>query len=86
MDGNKKDAQRAMKAKVHLTTLFINSFKHDEIGVGHRINIRGWRFIFSSFLVCAARVCSAKSRGFENQKLLCVCNIALHITKLLFLR
>jgi hypothetical protein len=86
MDGNKKAVQRATKAKVHLTTSFINSFKHDEIGVGCRINIRGWRFIFSNFLVCAARVCFARSRDLENQKLLCVCSTALHITKLLFLR
>ncbi len=54
MDGNKKVAQRVTKAKVHLTTSFINSFKHDEIGVGHRINIWGWKFIFSNFLVCVA--------------------------------
>jgi hypothetical protein len=54
MDGNKKVTQRATKAKVHLTASFINSFKHDEIGVGHRINIRGWKFIFSNFLVCVA--------------------------------
>ncbi len=56
----------ATKAKVHLTTSFIDSFKHDEIGVGHKINIRGWRFIFSSLLVCAAGVCFAKSRDSEN--------------------
>jgi len=86
MDGNKKAAQRATKAKVHLTTSFINSFKHDEIGVGHKINVRGWRFNFSSFLVCAAGVCFVKSRDLENQKLLCVCSIALHITELLSLR
>ncbi len=38
MDGNKK---AATKAKVHLTGSFINSFKQNEIGMGHKINIRG---------------------------------------------
>jgi len=41
MDGNKKAVQRATKAKIHLTMSFINSFKQNEIGVGHRINIWG---------------------------------------------
>ncbi len=36
-------------AEVHLITSFINSSKRNEIGVGHRINIQGWRFIFFQF-------------------------------------
>jgi len=41
------------EGQVHLITSFINSSKHNEIGVGRKINIQGWRFIFSDFLVCS---------------------------------
>jgi hypothetical protein len=75
-----------MKAEIHFTTSFINSLKHNEIGVGHKINIGGWRFIFSNVFVCATGICLAKSRDLENQKLLCMCSIAVYSTKLLFLR
>jgi len=85
MDGNKKVTQRDMKAKVHLTKSFINFLKHNEIGARYRINIGGWRFIFSNFLLCATGICLAKSYDLEDQKLLCMCGIAMYNTKLLFL-
>jgi hypothetical protein len=69
MDGNKKAAQRATKAKVHLTTSFINSFKHDEIGVGHKINVRDlffpvfWcvqqEFVLQNLVIWKTRSCCA---------------------------
>jgi hypothetical protein len=58
-------------AEVHLITSFINSSKRNEIGVGHKINIRGWRFIFFQFSSVAG-ISLAKSRDLENQELFCM--------------